>query len=82
MKLKSKLSCQPEILKEYNDVITNQLQLGIIERIETMGEIGRVTYLPHRAVIREDKHTTKVRVVFDASAKNKGPSLNGIKGLA
>ena len=76
MKLKSKLSCQPEILKEYNDVNTNQLQLGIIERIETMGEIGRVTYLPHRAVIREDKHTTKVRVVFDASAKNKGPSLN------
>ena len=77
MKLKSKLSCQPEILKEYNDVNTNQLQLGIIERIETMGEIGRVTYLPHRAVIREDKHTTKVRVVFDASAKNIGPSLNG-----
>ena len=76
MKLKSKLSCQPEILNEYNDVITNQLQLGIIERIETMGEIGRVTYLPHIAVIREDKHTTKVRVVFDASAKNIGPSLN------
>ena len=69
MKLKSKLSSQPEILKEYNDVITNQLQLGIIERIETMGEIGRVMYLPHRAVIHEDKH--KVREVFDASAKNK-----------
>ena len=76
MKLKSKLSSQPEVLKEYNDVITNQLQLGIIERIESTGEIGRVTYLPHRAVIREDKHTTKIRVVFDASAKNKGPSLN------
>ena len=29
-------------------------------RIETI-----VTYLPHRALIPEDKHTTKLRVVFD-----------------
>ena len=38
--------------------------------------VGEVTYHPHRAVIREDKSTTKVRVVLDCSAKNKGPSLN------
>ena len=35
-----------------------------------------MTYSPHRAVIREEKSATKVRVVYDLSTKNKGPSLN------
>ena len=46
------------------------------EKVESSGEIGEVAYLTYRAVVREDKSTTKVRVVYDASPKNKGPSLN------
>ena len=34
-------------------------------------------YLPHHAIIRQDRETTKLRVVCDASAKYQGvPSLN------
>ena len=33
-------------------------------------------YLPHFPVVRMDKTTTKVRIVFDCSAKCKGTSLN------
>ena len=32
--------------------------------------------MPHRLVVREDKETTKIRAVFDASCGNNGPSLN------
>ena len=40
--------------------------------------VGRVHYLPHRAVIREGAETTKLRVVYDASCKDgkTGVSLN------
>ena len=33
-------------------------------------------YLPHRPVLREDKETTKIRAVFDASCALDGQSLN------
>lgn len=32
--------------------------------------------MPHREVVRSDKQTTKLRIVFDASSKRNGPSLN------
>ena len=47
--------------------------------MDDRGEPGMVTYLPHREVLRPDKITTKLRVVFDASAKYpNGVSLNDV----
>ena len=37
---------------------------------------GTVLYIPHRAIIRGDRDTTKIRVVYDASANKNVPSLN------
>ena len=67
----------PELLTKYDAVIQEQLSLGIVVTVPENGDsYNRVHYLPHHAVIRHNKSTTKVRVVYDASAKNDGPSLN------
>jgi hypothetical protein len=67
------------ILNDYDKIFKDYEQNGIIEQVpanEVAGEVGQVHYLPHRPVIREDKETTKIRAVFDASCKVNGPSLN------
>ena len=54
------------------------LKTGIIEGIdiENNTEVGKKCYMPHSAVVREDKDTTKSRIVHDASSKSKDLSLN------
>ena len=75
--LLSRLKRNPEVFKEYHAVIREQLNTGIVEKVEegSEGEVGgEVHYLAHHPVIRHDKQTTKVRVVYDASAKQSGGS--------
>ena len=68
--LLNRFSHHPEVLQEYHAVMQEQLQQGIIEKVdETRQNAGRIVhYLPHHAVIRQDKQTTKLRIVYDASA--------------
>ncbi len=60
----------------HDKVIRDQQEKGIIETVNPDETSEKVHYLPHREIIRTDKQTTKLRVVFDASAKKDGPSLN------
>ena len=64
--LKKQLDNKPELKREYNNIIESQKISHIIERVESSGEIGEVTYLPHRAIVRENKSTTKVRIIEKA----------------
>ena len=68
--LSKKFKGDPLLYKEYEKVINSQLEEGIVERVvhENFKSAGNVHYLPHMAVIKQDRSTTKVRVVFDASA--------------
>ena len=76
--LMRRLRKQPRLFEEYDNAIKEQLAKGIVEIVsEPHNASGEhVHYLPHHAVIRHDKETTKLRVVYDASAKSTGPSLN------
>ena len=67
--LLQQLKQTPSVLKEYNAISLDQLDKGIVERVNQSADMpGKIHYLPHRAVIRQNKETTKVRVVYDASA--------------
>ena len=75
-KLTNRLSKSIDTLVKYDKVITDQLEHGVIEEVESIGIRGKAKYLPHQAVIRDDHSSTKLRLVFDASSKTIGPSLN------
>ena len=73
-----RLRQNPERLLQYDTVIRDQLCQGVVEVVAypTKHVEGQVHYLPHHAVVRQDKQITKLRVVYDASARSDGPSLN------
>ena len=75
-KLHEKLKSDPDLLQKYNEIFQSQKELGIIESAPENCESGNCHYIPHHPVVNENKDTTKVRIVFDASAKSEGPSLN------
>ena len=76
--LLKRLRQEPSLLQQYDTVIKEQLKEGIVEADQdpwtSIGE--KVHYIPHHGVVQDDKQTTKLRIVYDASAKGDGPSLN------
>ena len=68
--LLQKLKKSPDHLRYYNVMIQDQLRKGIIEPVTDPDQFveGKLHYLPHHAVVRTDKQTTKLRIVYDASA--------------
>ena len=60
----------PKVMKLYDEVIQEQLKRGIIEKVDESNAIKTEGhYLPHHCVVKEGSETTKLRIVFDASAK-------------
>ena len=62
---------------EYKHIIASYVEKGYIWKVkESEGQPHDVWYLPHFLVCRSERLTTKTRIVFDASAKFHGTSLN------
>ena len=79
-----KLQNKPELLKEYDQIIKKKLSSRIVEEVpekeiekievttiqSSDAHSENVHYVPHHVVIRQNRETTKLRVVYDCSAKS------------
>ncbi|RLU25767.1 hypothetical protein DMN91_001926 [Ooceraea biroi] len=73
--LERKLGANAALGAEYDRIFEEYLTLGHMSLVEDDGDDGY--YMPHHALLKDSSNTTKVRVVFDASAETRnGISLN------
>ena len=64
------------MLFKYDETFKEQQHLGIMQQVETPGKIWQTHYLPHHGIVPEDKDSTKLPTIFDASSKACNVSLN------
>ncbi|UYV80978.1 hypothetical protein LAZ67_19002335 [Cordylochernes scorpioides] len=80
--LERRLLKTPRVYKQYKEFMREYEALGHMELVpfkEIIRDPSTCYYMPHHGVEREQSTTTKLRVVFDASAKtDSGTSLNQI----
>ena len=67
--LERKLENKESLKQEYTTIVEDQLENEIIEKVPETATGSRVNYVPYKPVVRESATTTKVRMVFDASAR-------------
>ena len=67
-----KFEYHKNLLAEYDNVFKEQKADNIIEKVPSCHNLVKTHYLPSKPVIRHDKATTKLRMVFDTSAKVDG----------
>ena len=63
--------------EEYDSIIQEPIKEGVVEAAPEVAT-GKKFYVPHKGVTRENAESTKLRIVYDASARenDKQPSLN------
>ncbi|XP_018371197.1 PREDICTED: uncharacterized protein LOC108766413, partial [Trachymyrmex cornetzi] len=77
--LERRFERQPEIKRDYVSFMQQYKKLGHMSQIEENrpNRAKDIYYLPHQPVIKSNALTSKLRVVFDASARSEsGVSLN------
>lgn len=82
LNLERKFAKNPLFFKNYKEFIYEYVSLNhgkFVPLVLESDAIQKKYFLPHHAVVRQDKPTTKLRVVFDGSCKTtSGSSLNDI----
>jgi hypothetical protein len=78
LSLENKFRKDPALKRDYTEFIKEYIRLNHMELVPpTQMNVNERVFLPHHAVTKETSTTTKLRVVFDASAKTTtGVSLN------
>lgn len=76
--LEIRLNRQPDLRQQYVDFMQDYLSSGHMELVPLTERDNPLNYyIPHHCVIKPDSQTTKLRVVFNASARTvTGVSLN------
>lgn len=73
--LQRRFDKNPQLKKQYDEVLEEYLTLNHMQLVADRPQSQ--CFLPHHEIVKESSTTTKVRVVFDASAKTStGVSLN------
>lgn len=79
--MKRKFQVNETLRRKYTGVIDEYIRSNYISLIENPDGDGY--YMPHHAVIKESRVTTRVRIVFDASTKtSSGVSQRHVDGRA
>ncbi|XP_073841598.1 uncharacterized protein [Musca autumnalis] len=80
MSLERRLLQKEDIRSQYIKFMQEYEQLGHMQKIDVGTVSNKKYFIPHHCVLKPDSTTTKLRVVFDASAKTSSScSLNDVK---
>ena len=71
---KSLMNKGSEVATGYNKIIEDYVDKNYVRKVPLTNE--EQWFLPHFPVMKEDRTTTKVRIVYDAAAKDEGKCLN------
>ena len=67
------MNSKPGLFDQYDGVIKDQIETGIVENVNKDTDnyitLGNVHYIPHSAVLKDGRNTTKLRIVYDTSCK-------------
>ncbi|XP_055589128.1 uncharacterized protein LOC129741429 [Uranotaenia lowii] len=82
LSLERRLARNMETKLEYDKFMKEYLELDHMELVKNKDQCKVRYYIPHSCVVKPDSTSTKLRVVFDASAKtNTGMALNDIQAV-
>ncbi|XP_071573525.1 uncharacterized protein [Temnothorax nylanderi] len=76
---KRRLAQEPQLREEYTNFLNEYERLGHVTEISVSDVTEDGYFIPHHPVFKRDSHTTKLRVVFNASSKSSsGVLLNDV----